>query len=121
MYNSPIKGKEDNMRQELSKCTYTTSIGPVKKKLSALKCDYFLIHHFKHVFWVLKRTINVGTRKRLHGIPRFLILFLGQEILIIIYRTCNIFFYLFCSSQSQTDDTRIVFLAQPAVEHLTVW
>ena len=35
-------------------------------------------------------TINVGTRKRLHDIPRFSILFLGQEILIIIYRTCNI-------------------------------
>ena len=33
---------------------------------------------------------NVRTRKRLHDIPRFLILFLGQDILIIIYRTCNI-------------------------------
>ena len=33
---------------------------------------------------------DVGTRKRLHDIPRFSILFLGQEILIIIYKTCNI-------------------------------
>ena len=43
-------------------------------------------------------TINIGTRKRLHDIPRFLILFLGQEILM----------------------NRIVFLAQPVVEHPTV-
>ena len=35
-------------------------------------------------------TINVGIRKRLHDIPRFLILFLGQEISIIINRTCSI-------------------------------
>ena len=42
------------------------------------------------ILWPPIYTINVGTRKRLHDIPRFLILFLGQEILIIIYRTCNV-------------------------------
>ena len=31
-------------------------IGPVKKKLN---CDYFLIHPFKHVFSVRKRTETV--------------------------------------------------------------
>ena len=33
-------------------------IGPVKQKSFAKNCDYFLIHWFKHVFWVLKRTIS---------------------------------------------------------------
>ena len=34
------------------------AIGPVKQNISALNCDYFLIHQFKHVFWVLKRTVS---------------------------------------------------------------
>ena len=41
-------------------------IGPVKqkkkkkkkKKRLAQKCDYFLTHQFKHVFWVLKGTVS---------------------------------------------------------------
>ena len=32
-------------------------IGSVKKKI-AYNCDYFLIDQFKHVFWVLKRTVS---------------------------------------------------------------
>ena len=31
-------------------------IGPAKQFLLALNCNYFLIHQFKHVFWVLKKT-----------------------------------------------------------------
>ena len=27
--------------------------------LFCLKCDYFLIHQFKHMFWLLKRTISL--------------------------------------------------------------
>ena len=42
------------------------------------------------IFWPHIYTLNVGTRKRLHDIPRFSTLFLGQEILIIIYRTYKI-------------------------------
>ena len=34
-------------------------IGPVKQKNSVLICDYFLIHQFKQVFWVLKRTVSL--------------------------------------------------------------
>ena len=34
---------------------HITHIGPVKQIKSALNCDYFLIHQFKHAFWVLKR------------------------------------------------------------------
>ena len=30
------------------------TIGPVKQKLFALNCDYFLIHQFEHVFWCTK-------------------------------------------------------------------
>ena len=33
-------------------------IGPVKQKLFAYYCDYFLIHQLKHVFWVPKRTVS---------------------------------------------------------------
>ena len=36
-----------------------TSIGPVKQKFSAWNCNYFLIHQFKHVFWVFKRTVSL--------------------------------------------------------------
>ena len=34
------------------------TIGPVKQNYLAQNCDYFLIHWFKHVFWVLKRTVS---------------------------------------------------------------
>ena len=34
-------------------------IGPVKQKFRAENCDYFLIHKFKHSFWVLKRTVSL--------------------------------------------------------------
>ena len=33
-------------------------IGPIKQKYIRLNCDYFLVHQFKHVFWVLKRTVS---------------------------------------------------------------
>ena len=39
-------------------CNEINSIGPVKQKYFAKNCDYFLIHQFKHVFWVLKRTVS---------------------------------------------------------------
>ena len=71
------------------------------------------------IFWPHIYTLNVGTRKRLHDIPRFSTLFLGQEILIIIYRTYKISL-AFKLLQISTGDTWIVFLAQPAVGHLTV-
>ena len=34
-------------------------LGPVKQKFSAYNCYYCLIHPFKHVFWVLKRTASL--------------------------------------------------------------
>ena len=37
----------------------TVLINPDKESLRALNCDYFLTHKFKHVFWVLKRTISL--------------------------------------------------------------
>ena len=37
------------------------SIGPVNKK-KRRKGDYYLIHQFKHVFWVLKRTVSLSTQ-----------------------------------------------------------
>ena len=35
------------------------SIGPVSK--NQRKGDHFLIHHNKHVFWVLNRTVSLST------------------------------------------------------------
>ena len=35
-------------------------IEPVKQNFTAKNCCYFLIHQFKHVFWVLKRTVPMG-------------------------------------------------------------
>ena len=32
----------------------TPYIGPVKQIILVLNCDFFLIHQFKHVFWLLK-------------------------------------------------------------------
>ena len=37
----------------------STDIGPVNQIKFSVKCDYFLIHQFKHVFWVLKRTVSL--------------------------------------------------------------
>ena len=34
-------------------------LGPVKQKASASNCLYFLIHQFKHMFWVLKSTVSL--------------------------------------------------------------
>ena len=34
-------------------------IMPVKQKKIAQNCDYVFIHQFKHVFWVLKRTVSL--------------------------------------------------------------
>ena len=34
-------------------------IGQAKQNIFVSNCDYFLIHQFKHVFWVLKRTHNI--------------------------------------------------------------
>ena len=34
-------------------------LGPVKQKISARNCDYFLKYQFKHVFWVLKRAVSL--------------------------------------------------------------
>ena len=52
----------------LSACPYTMYqymptlkyfyIGPVKQILFVYNCDYFLIHQFKRMFWVIKRTIS---------------------------------------------------------------
>ena len=33
------------------------SIGTVKQKKKMRKMDYFLIHQFKHMFWVLKKRL----------------------------------------------------------------
>ena len=40
-------------------CILLNVIEPIKQKYLALKCDYFLIHRLKHVFWVLKRTVSL--------------------------------------------------------------
>ena len=40
---------------DLSKST----TGLDKKNVSALNCRYFLTHQFKHMFWVLKRTVSL--------------------------------------------------------------
>ena len=39
------------------KVIISTIIGPIKHKKFAKNCNCFLIHQFKHVFWVLKRTV----------------------------------------------------------------
>ena len=36
-----------------------SSIGPDKDRMSTLKCVYFPTLQFKHVFWVLKRTVSL--------------------------------------------------------------
>ena len=42
----------------------TTRIGPVKKKYFLnIKLVFFLTHQFKHMFWVLKRTVSLSTQK----------------------------------------------------------
>ena len=38
---------------------YNQNIGPVKQNLLAQNCYYILIYQFKHVFWVLKRTVSL--------------------------------------------------------------
>ena len=35
------------------------SMGLDKQNFSAQNCKYFLTHKFKHMFWVLKRTVSV--------------------------------------------------------------
>ena len=36
-------------------------IGPVKQISLASNCEYFLIHQFKHAFWVLKITVSLSS------------------------------------------------------------
>ena len=43
-----------------------TVIGPDKDSLCSKNCNYFLTHQFKHVFWVLKRTVSL---RRFFGVP----------------------------------------------------
>ena len=38
-------------------------IGSDKHKDLALNCKYFLTHQFKHIFWVLKRTVSLRHTK----------------------------------------------------------
>ena len=60
---------------------YASGTPSSRKKVNLTKGENSLKSYLHH---------KVGTRKKLHDIPRFLIFFLGQEILIIIYRICNI-------------------------------
>ena len=46
-------------------------IGPDKDSLCTLNCVYFLTHQFKHVFWMLKRTVSL---RRLFWVPRTYVL-----------------------------------------------
>ena len=45
----------------VAQCLYDDEygMGPVKQNCLAQYCDYFLIHWFNHVFWVLKRTVSL--------------------------------------------------------------
>ena len=46
-------------KKRLSLNVQVTIMGPEKQKFCTLNCEYFLICLFKHLFWVLKRTISL--------------------------------------------------------------
>ena len=51
-------------RQRIDIASNTPDIGPDKDHFCTLNCIYFLTHLFKHVFWVVKRTISLRRFKR---------------------------------------------------------
>ena len=51
-----------NIKQKIRTCMFQVTcafIGPDEQTLMRVKCDYFLSHQIKHVFWVLKRTVSL--------------------------------------------------------------